>query len=75
MADLETRVVACETLCRQTLESNGSTHSVRVNPEAVERCVNNVVRLSRTLTTDESRYFQAVSHLYIQYMSYHTVYL
>ena len=32
-----------------------------VNPAAVERCVQDVVRLAKDLSTDESRYFRAVS--------------
>ena len=32
-----------------------------VNPAAVERCVQDVVRMARDFSTDESRYFRAVS--------------
>lgn len=32
-----------------------------VNPTAVERCVQDVVRLAKDLSTDQSRYFRAVS--------------
>ena len=32
-----------------------------VNPAAIERCVQDVVRLARDFSTDESRYFRAVS--------------
>ena len=31
-----------------------------VNPAAVERCVQDVVRLAKDMSTDESRYFRAV---------------
>ena len=33
----------------------------RVNPDAVDKCVTGVVRLARTMNTDESAYFLAVS--------------
>ena len=44
------------------LTRSASLSSTRgVNPAAVERCVQDVVRLARDLNTDESRYFRAVS--------------
>ena len=44
------------------LVRSASLSSTRgVNPTAVERCVQDVVRLARDLNTDESRYFRAVS--------------
>ncbi len=68
MKELELKVVACENLCKQTMlggaggnPSGSPAPSWRVNPEAIERCVQDVVRLARNLSTDESRYFRAVS--------------
>ena len=94
MRNIEQKVAAAETLCKQTLlnfaqpvpappprpgQSSGQTGSTGgaggssgltrsaslsstrgVNPAAVERCVQDVVRLARDLNTDESRYFRAV---------------
>lgn len=73
MRELELKVEACETLCQQTMrgglsgENPGGSPvpSWRVNPEAVEKCVADVVRLARNLSTDESRYFRAVSVIII----------
>ena len=39
-------------------KSNGSCRGV--NPAAVERCVQGVVKLAKDMNTDESRYFRAV---------------
>ena len=67
MKELELKVVACENLCKQTMAgaTGGGTGSPapswRLNPEAVERCVQNVIRLAKDLSTDESRFFKAVS--------------
>ena len=38
----------------------------RVNPEAVERCVADVVKIAKDLESDESRYFRAVSYAWKQ---------
>ena len=38
----------------------------RVNPDDVERCVWDVVRVAKELHSDESRYFRAVSLYYRQ---------
>ena len=39
----------------------GSAGAVRINSEAVEKCVGNVVKLAKAVITDDSRYFLAVS--------------
>ena len=41
--------------------SAGGVQQWRVNPEAVQRCVADVVKIARELDSDESRYFRAVS--------------
>ena len=64
LRSLDDRVQAAETLCRETLGlagQSGRGNKSLVNPEAVKKCVDNVVILSRAMTTDESRYFRAVS--------------
>ncbi len=74
MKDLELKVLACENLCKQTMlggaaggnPSGSPAPSWRVNPEAVDRCVQDVVRLARNLSTDESRYFRAVSRHHVR---------
>lgn len=38
----------------------------RVNPDAVDKCVTDVVRLARTMNTDESAYFLAVSEGWLE---------
>ena len=41
--------------------SSAGVRQWRVNPQAVERCVADVVKIAKELDSDESRYFQAVS--------------
>ena len=41
--------------------SGAGVHQWRVNPQAVERCVADVVKIAKELNSDESRYFRAVS--------------
>jgi len=41
--------------------SAGGVQVWRVNPDDVERCVWDVVRVAKELHSDESRYFRAVS--------------
>ena len=48
------------------ISSQGSSAGVqqwRINPQAVERCVADVVKIAKELNSDESRYFRAVSKL------------
>lgn len=83
MKNLEVKVKNAEELCRRTLDQSrpglaappgvknvtGSpTPSWKVNPDAVEKCVYDVVRIAKELSTDESRYFKAVS----SYITQHT---
>ena len=52
--------------------ASGGVQQWRVNPQAVERCVADVVRIAKELDSDESRYFRAVSkhyHLYCVYLT------
>jgi hypothetical protein len=60
MDSMETKIRAARTLCEQTMQgSQGGVRQWRVNSEAVERCVEDVVKIARELNSDESRYFQA----------------
>ena len=47
--------------------SSGGVRQWRVNSQAVERCVADVVKISKELNSDESRYFQAVSRAFLIY--------
>lgn len=67
---MEQRVQAVELLCQQTLANcqsgvagrDGETGgAVRINSEAVQKCVGNVVKLAKAMVTDDSRFFLAVS--------------
>lgn len=64
MRVLEQRVEGAEVLCQQTLancEGVRAGETVHVNAEAVQRCTNDVARLARSMITEESTYFVAVS--------------
>ena len=57
---------AAEDLCKQTLRNSRAGHTgpsstIHVNPDAVQKCVGDVINLARSLTNDESRYSKAVS--------------
>ncbi len=70
MKSLDDRVCVAETLCKQTLANSSQTGQTRssgalhINPEAVNKCVNDVIFLAKALSTDESLYFEAVSYIY-----------
>jgi hypothetical protein len=60
MNNMENKIKAADSLCKQMLQGSGAgVHQWRVNPQAVERCVADVVKIARELNSDESRYFRA----------------
>jgi hypothetical protein len=60
MESMESKIRAARSLCDQTMQgSSGGVRQWRVNAQAVERCVADVVKIARELNSDESRYFQA----------------
>ena len=59
---LDERVKAAELLCQQTLQgAEDVSATVHINPDAVDKCITNMVTLARKLVTEESRYVMAVS--------------
>ena len=56
--------MSCDSHMTWVQGSSGGVRQWRVNSQAVERCVADVVKIAKELNSDESRYFQAVSSLH-----------